>query len=133
MASPLQGQQSTGCRKTCGKGGQADTDSCNGLFDTWLALAQGSPGCRFNGRFLTALWKEQDGKKRARERLAGALRKSHPAARCGDSIRGYREPLRCLLVAPPGRTEQADEGGGGEEPSETGRRWVVPLPVALGL
>jgi len=43
------------------------------------------------------------------------------------------EPLRCPLPVPPAVREQAEEAGGEEEPSETGRRWVAPPPAALAL
>src|SRR4030095_13786210 len=54
MASPLQGQQSTGCRKTCGKGAKRTQILAMGCSTPGLALGQGSPGCRFNGGILLA-------------------------------------------------------------------------------
>jgi len=54
MAAPLQGQQNTGYRKTCGKGVKRPEIIIMACSTPRRALWQGSPACRKNGRLLTA-------------------------------------------------------------------------------
>ena len=51
MAAPLHGQQNTGCQKTWGKGVKRTEMIRMDCSTPGLALWQGSPARRFNGRF----------------------------------------------------------------------------------
>jgi hypothetical protein len=96
MASPLQGQQSTGCRKTCGKGAKRTQILAMGCSTPGLALGQGSPGCRFNGRFFVYLAVgEARGALRTPELVRGGIPHQRPqtagAAQRFPSLRTFIE------------------------------------------
>src|SRR5207245_5966709 len=58
MVVPIEGQQRAECRETCDKGAKRTQILGMGCSTLRLALGQGSPAYRFNGRlvYLTRLW-----------------------------------------------------------------------------